>query len=75
MREADHSRPSSIEVKNEWRITGEWRRLHNEEPYDLLSPNIIRVINSRKTRRAGHVARMGREEVHTDIGGETRGKD
>jgi len=40
-------------------VTGEWRRLHNEELYDLRSPNIIRVIISRKMRRAGHVARMG----------------
>jgi hypothetical protein len=40
--------------------TGEWRRLHNEKLNDLYSsPNIIRVIKSRKMRWAGHVARMG----------------
>jgi hypothetical protein len=40
-------------------VTGEWRRLHNEELNDLYSsPNIIRVIKSRTKRWAGHVARM-----------------
>jgi len=43
-------------------VTGEWRRLHNEELNDLYSsPNIVRVINSRIMRWAGHVARMGKE--------------
>ena len=40
-------------------VTGEWRRLH-EELNDLYSsPNIVRVIKSRRMRWAGHVARMG----------------
>jgi hypothetical protein len=42
------------------KATGEWRRPHNEELDDLYSsPNIIRVIKSRRMRWAGHVARMG----------------
>jgi hypothetical protein len=42
--------------------TGEWRRLHNEQLNDLYSsPNIIRVIKSRRMIWAGHVARMGEE--------------
>jgi hypothetical protein len=41
-------------------VTGEWRKLHNRELYALYSsPNIIRVIKSRRLRWAGHVARMG----------------
>ena len=43
-------------------VTGDWRRLHNEELNDLYSsPNIARVIKSRKMRWAGHVARIGEE--------------
>ena len=43
-------------------VTEEWRRLHTEELNDLYSsPNIVRVIKSRRMRWAGHVARMGEE--------------
>ena len=43
-------------------VTGECRRLHKEELNDLYcSPNIVRVIKSRRMRWTGHVARMGEE--------------
>jgi hypothetical protein len=49
-------------------VRGEWRRLHEEELYTLYSsPDIIRVIKSRKLRWAGYVARMGIGEVHTGL--------
>jgi hypothetical protein len=42
-------------------VTGEWRKLHNEELHDLYSsPSIIRIIKARRMIWAGHVARMGR---------------
>ena len=41
-------------------VTGEWRKLHKEELNDLYcSPNIVRVIKSRRVRWAGHVTLMG----------------
>jgi hypothetical protein len=54
-------------------VTGEWRKLHNEEMDDLYSlPNIVRVVKSRIMRWAGHVARMGEERgVHRVLVGET----
>jgi hypothetical protein len=52
-------------------VTGEWRKLHNEELNDIYaSPNIVRVIISRRMRLAGHVARMGSVEVYTRLWGE-----
>jgi hypothetical protein len=45
-------------------VTGEWRKLHNEELNDLYcSHNIVRVIKWRRMRWAGHVARMGQGRV------------
>ena len=47
-------------------VTGEWRKLHNEELNNLYSsPNIMRVIKSRRIRWAENVACMGRKEVAT----------
>jgi hypothetical protein len=41
-------------------VTGGWRKLYNEDLYNVYSsPSIIRMIKSRRMRRAGHVARMG----------------
>jgi hypothetical protein len=51
-------------------VTGEWRRLRNEELNDLYSsPNNVRVIKSRKMWWAGHVARMGEGRIQ-GFGGE-----
>ena len=57
-------------------VTGEWRRLNNEELSDLYStPNIVRMIKSRRMRRAGHVARMGEERgVYRVLVGKPEGR-
>ena len=45
-------------------VTGEWRKLHNEELNDLYSlPNIVPVVKSRRMRWAGQVACMGEDRV------------
>ena len=57
-------------------VKGEWRKLHNKELNDLyFSPNIVRVIKSRRMKWAGHVARMeeGRG-VHKVLMGKPEGK-
>jgi hypothetical protein len=47
-------------------VTREWRKLYNEMLNDLYcSPNIFRVIKSRRITWEGHVARMGVEERRT----------
>jgi len=57
-------------------VTGDWRRLHNEELNDLYSsPNIVLVIKLRRMRWAGHVARMGEERgVYRDLVGKSEGR-
>ena len=57
-------------------MTGEWRKLHNEELNDLHSlPNIMRVVKSRRMRRAGHVACMGKDRgVYRVLVGKPEGK-
>jgi len=57
-------------------VTGEWRKLHNEELRDLYSlPYIVRVVKSRRMRWAGHVARMGEGRgVHRVLVGKPEGK-
>jgi len=57
-------------------ITGEWRKLHNEELSDLYSlSNIVRVVKSRRMRWAGHVVRMGEGRVvHRVLVGKPEGR-
>jgi len=57
-------------------VTEEWRKLHKEELSDMYSlPNIVRVVKSRRMRRAGHVARMGEGRgVYRVLVGKPEGK-
>jgi len=58
------------------KVTGEWRRLHNEELNDLYcSPNIAQVIKWRRMRWAGYVAHVGEErEVYRVLVGKPEGR-
>jgi hypothetical protein len=58
-------------------VTGEWRKLHNEELHNLYSsPDIIRQNKSRRMRWAGHVARMGEErKVYKVLMGKPKERD
>jgi hypothetical protein len=55
---------------------GSWRKLHNDELHSLYSsPNIVRVIKSRRMRWTGHVVRMGEErDVYSVLVGRPEGK-
>jgi hypothetical protein len=57
-------------------VTGEWRKLHNEELHNLYSsPDIIRQVKSRRMRWTGHVARMREErKVYKVLVGRPEGK-
>ena len=57
-------------------VTGEWRRLHNEELNDLYSsPSNVRVIKPKRMRWAGHVARMDEERgAYSVLVGKSEGK-
>jgi hypothetical protein len=58
------------------KVTREWRKLHSERLNDLYSsPNIVRVIKSRRMRWAGHVARRGKKRgVYRVLVGKLEGK-
>ena len=80
----DERRLRAFENRVLWRIfgpkwdevKGEWRKLHNEELHGLYSsPNIVRVIKSRRMRWAEHVAHMGeRRGVCRMLVGKLEGK-
>jgi hypothetical protein len=58
------------------KVTGEWRKLHNEELNDLyFSPSIVWVIILRIIRWVGHAVRIGKNRCIHGFGGETRGKE
>jgi len=73
----DLSRPVMGLLYLEGRGNGEWRKLHNEELNDLYSsPNIVRLIKSRRMRWAGYVARMGEERgIYRVLLGKPKGRN
>jgi hypothetical protein len=60
-----------------YEVTGEWRKLHNEELHNLYSsPDIIRQVKSRRMRWEGHVSRMGEErKVYKVLVGKPQERD
>jgi hypothetical protein len=60
-----------------YRVTGEWRRLHNEELYALYSsPSIIRVTKSKRLKWPGHIAHMGkRRNAYRVLVGKPEGRN
>jgi hypothetical protein len=57
-------------------VTGNWSKLHKEELHNLYSsPNIIRMIKSRRMRWMGHVAQMEKKKCIWNIGGKARRKE
>ena len=62
--------------RKRYEVTREWIILHNEELNDLYSsPNIVRMIKSRRMRWAGHAALMGKERLIWSFDGKTWGKE
>ena len=56
-------------------VTGEWRKLHNEKlNYLYSSPSIVRVIQSKRMRWVGHVARVGERGIYRVLVGKLEGK-
>ena len=76
LRVFEHRVLRGIFVPKRDEVTGEWRKLHNEEVNDLYcSPKMVRVIKSRRMRWVGHVARMGeRRGVYRVLVGKSEGK-